>query len=87
MCPENYNRFISQWFQETATDAAYVKRAFPEQKIALEELFESYEQGEINDRAFVREAERAAQTLNLLNQQTWTSSTTPLARQRKAWPV
>ena len=60
---------ISQWFEETATDAAYVKRAFLEQKIALEELFDSYEQGDINNRAFVREAERAAQTLNLLNQQ------------------
>ena len=59
---------ISQWFKETATDAAYVKRAFLEQKIALE-LFESYEQGEINNQAFVREAERAEQTLNLLNQQ------------------
>ena len=60
---------ISRWFKETAIDAAYVKREFLEQKIALEELFETYEQGEINNRAFVREAERAAQTLNLLNQQ------------------
>ena len=60
---------IRRWFKETAIDAAYVKRAFLEQKIALEELFDSYEQGEINNRAFVREAKRAAQTLNLLNQQ------------------
>ncbi len=42
---------ISRWFKETAIDAAYFKRAFLEQKIAPEELFESYEQGEINNRA------------------------------------
>ena len=60
---------ISRWMLDTATDAAYVKKQFLEQKIALEELFESYEQGDLNARNFVRQGERAAHTMNLLNEQ------------------
>ena len=59
---------IGRWLNQTSTAAAYVKKQFLEQRIALEQLFESYEQGEINARSFVREAEDAAQTMNLLNQ-------------------
>ncbi|WP_422445446.1 tape measure protein [Endozoicomonas sp. ALB091] len=59
---------ISRWLNQTSTAAAYVKKQFLEQRIALEQLFESYEQGVINARSFVREAEDAAQTMNLLNQ-------------------
>ena len=60
---------IRRWFQETATDAAYVKRAFLEQKIALEQLLEQYEQGDVSYQNFVRQGKQAAETLNLLNQQ------------------
>ena len=60
---------ISAWFNETATDAAYVKTQLLEQKIALEELFESYEQGDLFARSFVRQAEDAADTMDLLNEQ------------------
>ena len=60
---------ISRWFRETATDAAYVKRAFLEQKIALEQLLEQYEQGDVSYQNFVRQGKEAAETLNLLNQQ------------------
>ncbi|MBO9497294.1 hypothetical protein J7438_24885, partial [Thalassotalea sp. G20_0] len=59
---------IGRWLNQTSTAAAYVKKQFLEQRIALEQLFESYEQGEINARNFVHEAEDAAQTMNLLNQ-------------------
>ncbi|WP_175404742.1 hypothetical protein, partial [Endozoicomonas atrinae] len=37
---------ISSWMNETAKNAAYVKSQYLEQKIALEELLESYEQGD-----------------------------------------
>ena len=60
---------IRRWFQETATDAAYVKRAFLEQKITLEQLLEQYEQGGVSYQNFVRQGKDAAQNLNLLNQQ------------------
>ena len=60
---------IRRWFQETATDAAYAKREFLEQKIALEQLLEQYEQGGMSYQNFVRQGKDAAQTLNLLNQQ------------------
>ncbi|MFK0570085.1 hypothetical protein, partial [Endozoicomonas sp.] len=60
---------ISTWMMNTAADAAYVKKQFLEQKIALEELFESYEEGELNSRNFVKQGERAADTMNLLNEQ------------------
>ncbi|MBO9484659.1 hypothetical protein J7439_25015, partial [Salinisphaera sp. G21_0] len=59
---------IGRWLNQTSTAAAYVKKQFLEQRIALEQLFESYEQGEINARNFVHEAEDAAQTMKLLNQ-------------------
>ncbi|MBO9484674.1 hypothetical protein, partial [Salinisphaera sp. G21_0] len=59
---------IGRWLNQTSTAAAYVKKQFLEQRIALEQLFESYEQGEINARKFVHEAEDAAQTMSLLNQ-------------------
>ncbi|MGO0307495.1 hypothetical protein ACTL6P_12955 [Endozoicomonas acroporae] len=60
---------ISRWMNETAADAAHVKAKFLEQKIALEELFESYEQGNLTSRTFVRQAEKAAESMDLLNEQ------------------
>ncbi|WP_202969965.1 hypothetical protein, partial [Endozoicomonas atrinae] len=54
---------------ETAKNAAYVKSQYLEQKIALEELLESYEQGDYIARRFLRQGERAADTMNLLNNQ------------------
>lgn len=60
---------IGRWFNETATDAAHVKKQFLEQKIALEELLESYEQSDLSARRFIRQGENAAETMNLLNEQ------------------
>ncbi|OED40223.1 hypothetical protein ACH42_17060 [Endozoicomonas sp. (ex Bugula neritina AB1)] len=60
---------ISDWMNETASDAAHVKKQFLEQKIALEELIESYEQGSINAQHFVSEGKAASNTMNLLDQQ------------------
>ncbi len=60
---------ISSWMNETAKNAAYVKSQYLEQKIALEELLESYEQGDYIARRFIRQGERAADTMNLLNNQ------------------
>ncbi|WP_067521614.1 tape measure protein [Endozoicomonas ascidiicola] len=60
---------ISTWMTETARNAAFVKKEFLQQKIALEDLLESYEQGEVSARRFVQQGERTAETLNLLNNQ------------------
>ncbi|WP_419533709.1 tape measure protein [Endozoicomonas sp.] len=60
---------ISSWMNETAKNAAYVKSQYLEQKIALEELLESYELGGSTARSFIRQGERAADTMNLLNNQ------------------
>ena len=60
---------ISTWMTETARNAAFVKKEFLQQKIALEELLNSYEQGEITARSFARQGERTAETLDLLNNQ------------------
>ncbi|USE38062.1 hypothetical protein [Endozoicomonas sp. SCSIO W0465] len=60
---------ISSWMNETAKNAAYVKSQYLEQKIALEELLESYELGGSTARSFIRQGERAADTMNLLNKQ------------------
>ncbi|WP_066017380.1 tape measure protein [Endozoicomonas atrinae] len=60
---------ISSWMNETAKNAAYVKSQYLEQKIALEELLESYELGGSTARSFIRQGERATDTMNLLNNQ------------------
>lgn len=60
---------ISTWMTETARNAAFVKKEFLQQKIALEELLGSYEQGEVTARRFVRQGKRTAETLDLLNNQ------------------
>ncbi|MGI2027796.1 tape measure protein [Endozoicomonas acroporae] len=60
---------IHSWLNETASNAAHVKKQFLEQKIALEDLMASYENGELSARRFAREGEHAASTLNLLNEQ------------------
>ncbi|MBO9492562.1 hypothetical protein J7438_00425 [Thalassotalea sp. G20_0] len=54
---------------ETAKNAAYIKSQYLEQKIALEELLESYELGGSTSRSFIRQGERAADSMNLLNNQ------------------
>ncbi|WP_067582832.1 tape measure protein [Endozoicomonas ascidiicola] len=60
---------ISTWMTETARNAAFVKKEFLQQKIVLEDLLESYEQGEVTARRFVQQGERTAEALNLLNNQ------------------
>ncbi len=60
---------ISSWMNETAKNAAYVKSQYLEQKIALEELLESYELGGSTAKSFLHLGERAADTMNLLNNQ------------------
>ncbi|WBA79777.1 hypothetical protein [Endozoicomonas sp. GU-1] len=60
---------ISSWMNETAKNAAYVKSQYLEQKIALEELLESYEIGGSTARSFILQGERAANTMSLLNNQ------------------
>ncbi|WBA83739.1 hypothetical protein [Endozoicomonas sp. GU-1] len=59
---------IGRWFNETSIDAAYIKQQFLEQKIALEELIQSYEQGDISAASFARQGKDAAGTMKLLNE-------------------
>ncbi len=49
---------ISSWMNETAKNAAYVKSQYLQQKIALEELLESYEQGGTVARSFIRQGDQ-----------------------------
>ena len=60
---------IDEWMRDTAENAAHVKQQFLEQKVALEELIQSYEQGNISAGNFANEGRAAAETMNLLNQQ------------------
>ncbi|MGI9276337.1 MAG: tape measure protein, partial [Endozoicomonas sp.] len=60
---------LSDWFSETGANAAYVKKQFLEQKIALEELLQGYEDGSISTEAFASQGRQAAKEMNLLNQQ------------------
>ncbi len=60
---------IDKWMNKTAKDAAYVKKQYLEQKIALEELLDGYERGSISAEAFISRGQSAADTMNLLNQQ------------------
>jgi hypothetical protein len=60
---------LSDWMSETAANAAHVKEAFYEQKIALERLMQGYEDGSISASQLAEEGRAAADTLNLLDQQ------------------
>ena len=60
---------IDEWMRDTAENAAHIKQQFLEQKVALEELIQSYEQGNISAGNFASEGRAAAETMNLLNQQ------------------
>ena len=60
---------IDDWMRDTASDAANVKTQFLEQKIALEELLDSYQKGEVDAGGFVNAGREAAETMELLDQQ------------------
>ena len=60
---------LSDWFTETGANAAYVKSQFLEQKIALEELLQGYEDGSLSAESFASLGRQAAKQMNLLNQQ------------------
>ena len=60
---------LSDWFTETGANAAYVKSQFLEQKIALEELLQGYEDGSLSAESFASQGRQAAKQMNLLNQQ------------------
>uniref|UniRef100_UPI0015861FC4 hypothetical protein n=1 Tax=Endozoicomonas atrinae TaxID=1333660 RepID=UPI0015861FC4 len=60
---------IDDWMTDTAQNAAYVKKQFLEQKIALEELLTGYDNGEVSARRMAREGQSAAYSLQLLNEQ------------------
>ncbi|WP_419832569.1 tape measure protein [Endozoicomonas atrinae] len=60
---------IDDWMTDTAQNAAYVKKQFLEQKIALEELLTGYDNGEVSARRMAREGQSAAYSMQLLNEQ------------------
>ncbi|WP_252177190.1 tape measure protein [Endozoicomonas sp. 4G] len=60
---------LGSWMKDTATNAASVKAEFYEQKIALEELVQGYEDGSATAQQMASEGEHLADSLNLLNQQ------------------
>ena len=60
---------LSDWFTETGANAAYVKSQFLEQKIALEELLQGYEDGSLSAESFASQGRQAAKQMTLLNQQ------------------
>ena len=60
---------IGKWMNDTAANAANVKKQFLEQKIALAELLESYANGSSSARSFVNEGRVAVETMELLDQQ------------------
>ncbi|WP_263080682.1 tape measure protein [Endozoicomonas sp. Mp262] len=60
---------IDSWLIKTGANAAYIKAQFLEQKIALMELMDAYEQGKVSMEAFVSQGKTVASTMNLLDQQ------------------
>lgn len=60
---------LGRWMQNTATNAASVKAEFYEQKIALEELVQGYQDGSISAETLASQGRAAADSMNLLNQQ------------------
>ncbi|WP_422135482.1 tape measure protein [Endozoicomonas sp. ALD040] len=60
---------IGHWMKDTATNAASVRAEFYEQKIALEDLVQSYENGSVSAQQMASDGQYLADKLNLLNQQ------------------
>uniref|UniRef100_UPI00248ECC97 hypothetical protein n=1 Tax=Parendozoicomonas sp. Alg238-R29 TaxID=2993446 RepID=UPI00248ECC97 len=60
---------FGKWMYDTRKSSLQVKEAFLEQKIAFEELMRSYENGEITVESFAGKAKKAADELDLLDQQ------------------
>ncbi|AMO58268.1 tape measure protein [Endozoicomonas montiporae] len=60
---------LSDWMIDTAENAANVKAEFYEQKIALEELVQGYEDGSVSAKELTFQGEAAARSMDLLNQQ------------------
>ncbi|WOG29892.1 tape measure protein [Endozoicomonas sp. 8E] len=60
---------IGHWMKDTATNAASVRAEFYEQKIALEALVQSYENGSVSAQQMASDGQNLADSLNLLDQQ------------------
>ncbi|WP_422452403.1 tape measure protein [Endozoicomonas sp. ALC066] len=60
---------IGHWMKDTATNAASVRAEFYEQKIALEDLVQSYENGSVSAQQMASDGQYLADKLNLLDQQ------------------
>ncbi|WP_422139012.1 tape measure protein [Endozoicomonas sp. ALC020] len=60
---------IGHWMKDTATNAASVRAEFYEQKIALEDLVQSYENGSVSAQQMASDGQHLAESLNLLDQQ------------------
>ncbi|WP_422472637.1 tape measure protein [Endozoicomonas sp. ALB032] len=60
---------IGHWMKDTATNAASVRAEFYEQKIALEDLVQSYENGSVSAQQMASDGQYLADSLNLLDQQ------------------
>ena len=74
---------ISDWFKETAIAAEVTKAKFLEQKIAFEELMQSWRSGESTAQSFTRQASSMGSSLNLLNDADLGALTGALAQARQ----
>ena len=60
---------LGEWMYDTRKASLQVKESFLEQKIAFEELMDTYENGEISAESFASSARKAADEMDLLDQQ------------------
>ena len=60
---------LGRWMYDTKKASLEVKETFLEQKIAFEELMQAYESGELTAESFAGKARKAAEEMNLLDQQ------------------
>lgn len=60
---------ITSWMRKTARDAAIVEKRFLEQKIAVEQLVEQFEDGDYNASIFSRSVEDLSKQFDLLDDQ------------------
>ena len=60
---------LGRWMYDTKKASLEVKETFLEQKIAFEELMQAYEGGELTAEAFAGKARKAAEEMELLDQQ------------------
>ena len=60
---------LGRWMYDTKKASLEVKETFLEQKIAFEELMQAYESGELTAESFAGKARKAAEEMDLLDQQ------------------